>query len=134
MGTIAKQRPAIIIPPDPSLAASTSRRPKKKGPRLLTVLLATLAFMALLHLLAITHLPLTPANTTTCQDLLHNTDYTKIISLQPKTQEMGAIQQTDQLTGGQPSVLFPVTDTSPQHLLDVYIFACTIQQQKPTLA
>lgn len=133
MGT-TKQRPAIIIPPDPSLSTPTTPRRKRRGPRILTALLSALALIALLHFLAVTHLSFTAASPSSCQELLHNTDYTKFISFHSKTQEVGALQQVDQLTSGQPAVLVPVTDTGSQHLLDVYIFVCTIQQQQPALA
>lgn len=133
MGT-TKQRPAIIIPPDPSLSTPTTPRSKRRGPRILTALLSALALIALLHFLAVSHLPSTTASSSSCQELLHNTDYTKSISFRSKTQEIGAIQEVDQLTGGQPAVLLPVSDTGSQHLLDVYVFVCIMQQQQPTLA
>lgn len=133
MGT-TKQRPAIIIPSDPALSRPATPHVKHRGPRILTALLSALAFVALLHLLAVSHFSLATASPPGCQELLHNTDYTKLMAFRAKTQEVGAIQQVDLLTGGQPAVLLPVTDTSSQHLLDVYIFVCTIQQQKSTLA
>ncbi|HLG65900.1 MAG TPA: hypothetical protein VKY19_28545 [Ktedonosporobacter sp.] len=133
MGT-TKQRPAIIIPPDPSLSAPATPRSQRRGPRILTALLSALALIALLHFLAVTHLSFTAASPSSCQELLHNTDYTKFIALRSKTQEVGALQPVDQLTGGQPAVLVPVSDTGSQHLLDVYIFVCMMQQQQPKLA
>lgn len=132
MGT-TKQRPAIIIPPDPALSTPLTSHFKRPGPRILTALLSVLAFIALLHLLVAAHLSFTMASPPGCQDLLRNMDYTKYLSLRSKTQEVEAIQQADMLTGGQPAVLIPVADTGSQHLLDVYIFVCTMQQQKPTL-
>jgi len=133
MGT-TKQRPAIIIPPDPALSRPTTPHAKHRGPRILTALLSALALVALLHLLAVSHFSLATASSLGCQELLHDTDYTKLIAFHAKTQEVGAIQQVDQLTDGLPAVLLPVTDSGSQHLLDVYIFVCTIQQQKPALA
>src|SRR5579885_1701689 len=132
---ITKQRSAIIIPPDPSLSTPNIPHLKRPGgPHILTTLLSALAFIALLHFLAASHLPFTAASTPSCQELLHNTDYTKFISLRSATQEVEAIQQVDSLTGGQPAVLIPVADTGSQHLLDIYIFVCITQQQGPTLA
>src|SRR5437660_7156910 len=108
---ITKQRPAIIIPPDPALSTPPPPHFKRPGLRILTALLSILAFIALLHFLTTAHLSFTTASPFGCQDLLRNIDYTKYLSLHSKTQEVQAIQQIDTLTSGQPAVLIPVADT-----------------------
>lgn len=112
-----------------------------KGPRVLTIIFALLALLALFHFIAVTHTAYPNIRLDTCSALIRHTDYTKLISIQPQ-QEMEAIQYVDELAGGKPAVLVQVVDSSPQHLLDVYIYGCAMQralaknaqaQMKPTL-
>ncbi|HLG79085.1 MAG TPA: hypothetical protein VKX46_21915, partial [Ktedonobacteraceae bacterium] len=102
-------------------------------PRLLIILLLILTFVTLAHLIAVVHSAYPTPITNTCSSLIRNTDYTKIVPIQSKTQTLDAIQYADDLTGGQPAALLQVTDSGPQHLLDVYLYGCTMQQKTPTL-
>jgi len=118
------------IPPSFTGAPHTNR-PRTN---FITPLLSLLAIIALLHLIAAVH-----ANTTSaappsdCDTLLHSTDYTKFLQLTAGQQSLGALQQVNQLLGGQPAILVPVVSNSAQHTLDVYIYGCTILHHNPTL-
>jgi hypothetical protein len=107
---------------------------KSRPPRPLTLILLALAFIALLHFIAVTHAGGPgPSSGNTCTALIHTTDYTKIIPHVIGTQAMSAIQFSNQLTGGQPSALVRVKDSGPQDSLDVYVYTCILHQQKPAL-
>lgn len=109
-------------------------RHSKWRPKLLTIILSLLALLALAHFVAVYHMT-NPglASTQSCASLIHNTDYTQIVPVQPKTQRMAAVQFVNDVTGGQPSALIQVEDLSSQQKLDVYLYDCTRQQDKPTL-
>src|SRR3984893_3060566 len=106
---------------------------KYNGPRPLTILLSITALLALIHLIAITHTAYPTAPINDCLNLIRNTDYTKFVQLHPRTQQINDVQFVDQLVGGQPAALVSVTDNSPQHLLDLYIYGCSSQKQNPAL-
>lgn len=109
-------------------------REKKLHTHFITPLLSLLAIIALLHFIAAVHLNNTPTTSvTTCDTLLRTTDYTKFVQMSPGQQNMGAIQQANQLLAGQPAVLVPVIGTGAQHPLSVYIYGCTIEHHIPTL-
>ncbi|MBV9229335.1 MAG: hypothetical protein JOZ18_08475 [Chloroflexi bacterium] len=111
----------------------TPDQQKHKRTRPLTIILSILALLALIHFIAVTHTAYPTLPITNCLELIRNTDYTKFVQLQPETQELGAVQLVDELIDGQPAALVPVTDSSSQHRLDVYIYGCSIQKQRPTL-
>jgi hypothetical protein len=71
---------------------------------------------------------------TNCQSYIRTIDYTKYLSLQQNTQQVGAIQYVDSLIGGQPAALVPVMGTGVQQQLDVYIYGCHMQHNTPTLS
>jgi len=103
-------------------------KPQRRGPRPLTILLSCLTIVAFIHFITALH-PLYPTDTATnCQKFIRSIDYTRYIHLQANHQEMQAVQYVDQATGGQPAALVLVNDTGAQHLLDVYVFSCTMQQ------
>ncbi len=109
-------------------------RQKKRKPHLLTILLALLALLALLHFIAVTHTAYPTITPTDCLGLIRHTDYMQIIDIQHATQQLEAVQFVDELVGGQPAAMLQVTDSSAQHLLDVYVYGCSMQQKQPTLA
>jgi hypothetical protein len=111
----------------------TPDRQKHKGVRPLTIILSILVLLALVHFIAVTHTAYPTVPITNCLELIRNTDYTKFVQLQPETQELGAVQLVDQLIDGQPAALVPVTDSSPQHRLDAYVYGCSMHKQHPTL-
>ncbi|GCE03317.1 hypothetical protein [Dictyobacter aurantiacus] len=116
----------------PEMAHTVRRR--RWRPRLLIVVLALLALLAAAHFIAVSHLSHPSlASTQSCASLIHNTDYTQIVQIQPRTQRMAAVQFVNEVTGGQPSALIQVEDLSSQQKLDVYLYTCTRQQSKPVL-
>jgi len=106
--------------------------PERKKQHVLTILLSILALIALLHFIAVTHSAYPTIIASTCDQAIRNANYTQYISL-TKSQQMSAVQFTDDLTAGRPSAMVQVTDTSAQHLLDIYIYSCSIQHRTPTI-
>ncbi len=122
-----------MYPAEKTIANRNSGK-KRKTPRPLTLILLALAIIALLHFIAAMHVgDLRSPGNNPCTSLIEDTDYTKIIPRISGTQEMSAVQFSDNLTGGQPSALIRVNDSGPQRTLDVYVYTCILQQQKPTL-
>ena len=125
----------------PTVLAGSYARPRyrqakspkpQKGPRLLTALFSILALIALVHFLIVIRTSNTQAAApVTCSHLIRNTDYTKYVQFDPKSQQVGAIQYIDSLVGGQPAALIQVMNT--QHALDVYVYGCLMQHATPTL-
>lgn len=109
-----------------------SPRRNYKGPRPLTILFSLLALIALLHFIAATHSAYPTPLVTDCSELIRNTDYTTFVQLQP-SQTMSAVQLISEATGGQPSALVQVTHSGSQHVLDVYVYGCSLQVGKPVL-
>ncbi len=133
-GTPKTHEPRVIIIPKPAQAQAGSERQRKRKPHIITVLLSLLALIALIHFIAVMHGGTsTVATPTTCQELVRTTDYTQAVHLQPKSQDMGAVQLVNQVAGGQPAALVQVTNTGQQHTLDVYLYGCTMQQHSPRL-
>lgn len=136
--TRIKQTSMQNISPTPTLIHEKSRR---RGSHLLTILLSLLALLALAHFIAVNHDIYTEniANTNithstiSCASLVHTTDYTKLVSIQEKSQEMAAVQFIDGVVGGEPAALIQVLDRGPQEKVDVYVYGCTPHQQPPTL-
>ncbi len=115
---------------------SFPKTPRDKRPHIsfITPLLSLLAIIALLHFIAVVHVSNTiAAPVTNCDTLLRTTNYTKFVQMSPGQQNIGAIQQVNQLLNGQPAVLVPVVGTDTQHSLSVYIYGCTIEHHTPTL-
>lgn len=131
-GSTKTTEPPIIIIPKQTTHDSGEQRWRPRRPRLLTVLLTVLALIAMIHLIAVAHQGDFGLAPTTCTGLMRSTDYTQMVHLQSKTQEMGAVQFVNQLVGGQPATLVQVVNTNAQNTLDVYIYGCT-QQQSPHL-
>src|SRR5579859_5674343 len=125
-------RPAVVLDqkqhPSPEKPVRHAR-----GRKLLTVMILILASLALIHFIAVSHTAYPTLTTVNCLDLIRNSDYTKFVQVDHRTQAMGAVQLVDQLLDEQPAALVPVEDTGPQHLLDVYVYGCTLQQHHPTL-
>jgi len=110
--------------------------------RPLTVLLSFLALIALAHMIAVAQTPDATVAPTDCAGLIHTTDYSQVVHLQPTSQEMQAIQFVNQLTAGQPTALVQVTHQSTNQspeppglvpssglsLLDIYVYGCTTQK------
>ncbi len=133
-GTSKTQEPRVIIIPKPAQAQAESERKRKRKPHIITVLLSLLALIALIHFIAVMHAGTSSVATpTTCQELVRTTDYTQAVHLQPKSQDMGAVQLVNQVAGGLPAALVQVTNTGQQHTLDVYVYGCTMQQHSPRL-
>ncbi len=105
---------------------------KNKRRPLLTVLLSLLALIALLHFIAVTHTAYPTIVVNTCDKAIRNANYTQYVSI-AKSQEMLAVQFTDTLTSGQPSAMVLVEDKGPQHLLDVYLYGCSMEHHSPSL-
>jgi hypothetical protein len=136
MPTTDQQRPIFVIPPSPRLKTHRPSR-RYKGPHLFSILLLLLALFALGSFLFTLHTHSTPSTASQstpidCNALLQSNDYTKGVDLQPGEQ-MGAIEPASQLTGGSPAELVQVMHSDAQHTLDVYLFGCTIHQNKPEL-
>lgn len=121
------QRVIIILPRRQT--PSHSRYPYQRKPRLLTIICFVLAIVALIHFIAVTHSAYPTLTPTTCQGWLRTMDYTQVVHLRSKTQQMGAVQFVNQLVGGQPAVMVQVNNTDEQQTLDIYIFGC-IQRQR----
>jgi hypothetical protein len=133
-GTSKTHEPRVIIIPKPAQAQAESERQRKRKPHIITVLLSLLALIALIHFIAVMHGGTsTVATPTTCQELVRTTDYTQAVHLQPKSQDMGAVQLVNQVAGGQPASLVQVTNTGQKPTLDVYLYGCTMQQHSPRL-
>lgn len=112
---------------------SEAEQQKSKKPPILTALLSVLAIIALLHFIAVTHSAYPTIVTNTCDQAIRNANYTQYVSV-AKSQEMSAVQFTDTLTAGQPSAMVQVVDNGAQHLLDIYIYGCSMRQHSPALA
>jgi hypothetical protein len=132
-GSTKTTEPPVIIIPKQTAHDSSDERWRPRRPRLLTVLLTILALIAMIHLIAVAHQGDLGVAPTTCTGLMRNTDYTQIVHLQPKTQEMGAVQFVNQLVGGQPATLVQVVNSDTQNTLDTYIYGCVQQQYTPHL-
>ena len=130
------QEPQVRIIPWETTPQKGRDRNRLKRPHLLTFLLSLLALIALIHFIAVMHSSNTvvvvapPMN---CPGLMRSTDYTQLVHLQPKSQEMGAVQFVNQLSGGQPAALVQVQNSGTQQALDVYIYGCTMQKHTPKL-
>lgn len=105
---------------------------KNKRRPLVTILLSLLAFIALLHFIAVTHSAYPTVIVNTCDKAIRNANYTQYVSI-AKSQEMLAVQFTDTLTSGQPSAMVQVEDKGPQHLLDIYLYGCSMEHHSPSL-
>lgn len=129
-----RQRPVLVIPHPPSTRGRkrhTSR--EHKGPPIFTALLVLAAAAALVRLYYILQ---TPTATTTplssCASFLHAFDYTKSVNLQPGD-GLGAIASVDQLDGGAPAMMVQVLHSDTQLSIDVYVFGCVMQHNRPRL-
>lgn len=132
-GKTKSAEPQVIIIPKQTISGNSGERWHPKRPRLLTVLLSILALIAVIHFIAVAHQSTLIATPNNCTNTMRSTDYTALVHLQPKTQEMGAIQFVNQLAGGQPTTFIQVANSDAQHTLDVYIYGCTLQQRTPHL-
>ena len=126
-------RQPVIIPGNSRRKTKKKARTKRTSPLSIILWMSTLVALLILFITlhAISGNAITVA--TTCHSLIRTTDYTKYIQLQANTQQMGAIQDVEQLDGGQPAALVPVIGTTTQQTLDVYIYGCTTQQHTPSL-
>ncbi len=115
------------------IPATYTTRAHYRGPRLLTILCSIFLLIALLHFIIVMHIGNAQSVATTCQDLLRITDYSTVVHLQSNKQQMEAVQFVSQLTGGQPSVLVQISNTSTPSKLDAYVFGCTLRDHTPTL-
>jgi hypothetical protein len=104
-------------------------------PRPLIILLSILAILTLAHVIAIHQIgspaAISATRSKSCALLIHNTDYTKIVPVRTKTQQIAAIQFVNELTGGQPAALIQVNTTGSSKKLDVYLYGCK-QKQNPS--
>jgi hypothetical protein len=130
-----RQATVIIIPERPYQArpGPGSPEPAARKPQLLTVLLSLLALLALLHFIASLHAARPGVVPVNCLGLLRSTDYSRVVHLQPRQQELGSVQVTDQLIGGQTTALVEVTTSAARPSVDVYLFGCSMQGQTPSL-
>ncbi|GCE17066.1 hypothetical protein [Dictyobacter kobayashii] len=121
--------------PLPGIQVPPPIRPRSKWrPRVLTIILSLLLLLALAHFIAVHHVASpSQASGQSCNSLIHNADYTQLVPVEPKTQRMAAVQFVNAVTGGQPSALIQVEDLGSQQKLDVYLYDCIRQQDKPTL-
>jgi hypothetical protein len=120
-------------PPIATLQAILSDPQRRKRLHLLTPLLWSVMLLALASLIAATHTAYPTIAGQHCDTLLHNYDYKNSLALRDGQQEMDAVQFVNGLIAGQPAALVQVTDSGPQHLLDVYVYSCTMQQQRPAI-
>lgn len=127
--TSRADRHIIIILPKRKTTGSGQRR----RPHLLTFLSGALAIIAAVHFIAVTHSAYPASVPATCEGWLRTRDFTQIVHLNAKTQQMGAIQFVDQLIGGQPAVMVQDASTDAQQKLDVYIFGCVQHKQQFSL-
>lgn len=134
-GTKTGEPRVIIIPKETKKTTPPSNEGRRRRkPHILTVLFSLLALIALVHFIAVMHGSAEPmAAPNTCEGLMRTTDYTRLVHLQPNSQEVGAIQFANQLVGGQTAALVQVINTGPQKALDVYMYGCTMQQHNPRL-
>jgi hypothetical protein len=132
--TKGQQVPANYIRP----LTLPKKRQRWPAPHLLITLLSILAILTLAHVIAIRQMnnptAISATRSKSCALLIHNTDYTKIVSIQDKTQQMAAIQFVDELTGGQPAALIQVNTRGSQPKLDVYLYGCSQKQNQSTPA
>ncbi len=131
-----QRKPIIIIPVSPRRAPRPARVKRNyRGPRPLALLLLALVFIALAHLLIVTHQPPAPASVaaTNCAGFIRTADYTQQVHLQSGSEQLAALEFVSQLDGGQPASLAQVTHNDTQHTLDVYIFGCGMSGKKPQL-
>ena len=128
-------RPPIIIPGNPQHRARKREGSRSHNTSFLSIGLwmTTLAALIILFMTLHNSMGKSVAPINTCQSLIRDTDYTKYVQLQAKTQQMGAVQDISQLDGGQPAALVPVTNTDTQQTLDVYVYGCVLQQHTPSL-
>lgn len=127
--------PSYIYKTRPHTLSNAQVPPRDhRGPRPLTVLFSLLVLIASIHFAITLHNTTFTTPPKTCANLIRSTDYTKYVQLQPKTQQMGAIQYSPQVTGGMPSALVQVTGTDAQQTLDIYLYGCTMQKQTPTIS
>lgn len=132
--TNKRPEPAILILPKRRPSAAELAQSRRRKPHLLSLLLSLLAFIMLIHLIAVAHQTnASVAPAATCADFIRTSDYTQLVHLQSSTQEMGAVELANQLDGGQPAALVQVTSTDAQHSLDVYIFGCTMSKLSPQM-
>jgi len=122
----------IIIIPKQAKPQTDDRR-RRKRPRLITVLLSLLALIAFIHFIAVIHGTNPVVMPSNCSGLIRSTDYTQVVHLQARSQEMGAVQYISQMVGGQPAALVQVMNAASQNALDVYVYGCTMQQHTPKL-
>jgi hypothetical protein len=115
-----------------TVTETPKEQPGRKKQHTLTILLSALTSLALLHFIAAVHSAYPTIVVNTCDKAIRNANYTQYVSL-TKGQSMLAVQFTNELTAGQPSAMVQVTDTSAQHLLDVYMYGCSMQQHGPLL-
>jgi len=103
-------------------------------PPIFTALLVLAAAAALVRLYYVLQTPTTtPALISNCASFLHAYDYTKGVALQPG-EGLGAVASVDQLDGNNPAMLVQVLHSDTQLTLDVYIFGCVTQQNRPQLS
>src|SRR5947209_7684519 len=93
--------PTIIIIPKQA-KPQTDETHRGKRPRLLTVLLSVLGLIALIHFVAVIHAPNSVVSSSNCSGLIRTIDYTQVVHLQARLQEMGAVQFINQLVGLHP--------------------------------
>lgn len=127
--TIQTREPGVVVLTPPK----HSRRKRLRKPKLLSILFSLLLLIALFHFIAVMHTAAPVVVPTNCLGLMRTTDYTQVVHLKSQTETMGAVQLVDQLAGEQSVALVPVTSTDAKHILDVYIFGCSMQQHTPKL-
>ncbi len=127
--TTQTREPGVVVLTPPK----HSRHKRLRKPKLLTILFSLLLLLALFHFIAVMHTAAPVVVPTDCLGLLRTTDYTQVVHLKPQTESMGAVQLVDQLAGEQSVALVPVTSTNAKHMLDVYVFGCSMQQHTPKL-
>jgi hypothetical protein len=127
--TTQTREPGVVVLTQPK----HSRHKRLRKPKLLTILFSLLLLIALFHFIAVMHTAAPVVIPTDCLGLLRTTDYTQVVHLKPQAEAMGAVQLVDQLAGEQSVALVPVTSTDAKHMLDVYVFGCSMQQHTPKL-
>lgn len=132
-GPTELQEQNIIIITRPREPRGNGRNRRAIASGILTVVLASVSIVALWHIFIMTQQTsaVTPADN--CAGLIRTIDYTQIVHLQTQSQEMEAVQFIDQVVGGRPAALVQVMNQNAQHTLDVYIYGCAMQKQRPQL-
>lgn len=129
-----RRRPILVLPHPPSAHANQRHAHREhKRPPIFTTLLVLAVAAALVRLYYILQTPTaTTSPLSNCANFLRANDYTKSVNLQPGD-GLGAVASADQLDGGAPAMMVQVLHSDTQLSIDVYVFGCALQHNRPRL-